>query len=95
MAKLKKGLALEVEEEIKEQEDQKRLHEKHGIKDNNIKIVEKSSAYRVVFTIIRVLAEIVLISLAAVGVIALIYKAPRMELLNIFVQMYEQILSMI
>ena len=93
--KFKRGLVEEIEAENAERENQQRLREKHGVEDQNKIVVEKSSAPRVILTIFRIIAEVILLCLAAVGVIALIYKEPRADLIQIFLDMKKQLLLMI
>lgn len=95
MAKIIKGLVKEIEQENQYKEEQERLRMKHGINDDNKIVVEKSSAPRVIFNVFRIIAEILLLLFAAVGIIALIYKEPRADLFQVFLDMKKQLLLML
>lgn len=92
--KFKQGLVQSVTEKQKQIEQQEILHKKHGIDDENKIIVEKSSFYKVIFTVCRISAEILLIMLATIGIIAFIYETPRQDLLDIFLEIKKQIMFM-
>lgn len=81
MGKFRNGFVREVQEEKKREEEQRRLHEIHGIQDENLIVVEKNNMLkfliRTVGRIIRYVATAVVFVLAAVGLLALIYPEVR------------------
>lgn len=79
--KFKKGFVAGYEDKLLDEQNQDELRKKHGIEDENVRVVEKSSLIkfliRTLGRIIRIMASIVFVLLVAVGVIALIYPQPR------------------
>lgn len=88
----------ELEEKQRVQEEQEKLHKKHDVEDENIMIVEKSNmvkfSVKTVSSIIRTAATIALLVLAAIGLISILYPAPRNELLNIYHDTIQQLKSL-
>ena len=81
---IKKGLIQEYEEQ-------------YDVPDENFKIVDKKTTLqflvRTAGVIIRTIFGAALIALAAAGLIAMIYPAPRAELLKVLLDAWNQILS--
>lgn len=79
----------QIEDEVKEKEEQRILHEKHGIEDENVVVVEKPSLMKFILKsigfIIRLLITIVFIGFAAVGIIGMVYTEPRELILEIII----------
>ncbi len=94
---IKKGLIQEYEEQLQEEANQEKLREKYDVPDENVKIVEKKTTLqflvRTAGVIIRTIFGAALIALAAAGLIAMIYPAPRAELLKVLLDAWNQILS--
>lgn len=92
--KIKKEIQKEIRSERQKNKVQEKLREKYDIKEN-IYVVEKNSlllfAQRMVGGIFRIFINIVLISLATIGLLALIYPGSRAEVLKIFEQIFRQI----
>lgn len=89
MAKLKKdNLITGCKEQQEFEEHQARLREKNEIADESVVVVEKSNlakfTVKTLAAILRSAALIVLLSLAAVGVICLIYPSTRLLFFSIF-----------
>ncbi len=85
-------------EEIKFEETQEKLHAKHkDIPDDKI-IIEKSNTFKFTISFIasvfKIASEIILVILASIGIISLVYKEPREDLIIIFKEIYKTILSM-
>lgn len=70
------------------EEKQSRLREKNAIEDDGIVVVEKSNmakfTVKTLAAILRILALVILLILAAVGVICLIYPSTRLLFFSIF-----------
>lgn len=83
------------EEEAAKQQEQKRLHTKHDIKDENVIVVEKSNmikfSIRSIGVVIRAGATMALLCLAAIGLLCLIYPETRQPLQDVIVQIFNQL----
>jgi hypothetical protein len=83
------------EEEIEQQKEQQRLHSKHDIEDENVIVVEKSNmikfSVKSICAIIHVGATIVLLTLAAVGLLCIIYPETRGPLQDVVIQIVNQL----
>lgn len=82
-----KALVEKIEAEEQEHLQQQRLKEKHGIDDENVVVVEKFSLtkflVKIFIRLIKTLAGIALLVLAALGLIALIYEEIRSPMFEI------------
>lgn len=82
------------EEEIRQQE-QERLHAKHNIEDENIVIVEKSNmikfSVKSIASLIRAGATIILLCLAAIGLLCIIYPETRQAFQEVMQQLINQL----
>lgn len=82
-----KALVEKIEEEQEEERHQRQLKDKHGIEDENVVVVEKFSLTKFItktfISFVKTLATIMLLVLAAVGIIALIYDEVRNPLIDI------------
>ena len=94
---IKKGLIQEYEQQLQEEANQEKLREKYDVPDENVKIEEKKTTLqflvRTAGVIIRTIFGAALIALAATGLIAMIYPAPREELLKVLLDAWNQILA--
>lgn len=92
---MKKQFVEALEEEYKQEEEQKKLHKKHNIENEDVVVVEKSNMLKfsvnTVSSIIRTLSAILLIILATIGLISLVYPATRKQLIMIAQQVIEQL----
>lgn len=83
------------EEETAKQQEQKRLHTKHDIEDENVIVVEKSNmvkfSIKSLGVIIRSGATIILLCLAAIGLLCIIYPETRQPLQDVVVQIFSQL----
>lgn len=97
--KFKKGFVAEYEDKLQDEQNQDELRKKHGIEDENVRVVEKSSLIkfliRTLGRIIRVMASIVFVLLVAVGVIALIYPQPRAAVWEVGQEIYLQVMDFV
>ena len=89
MSKFKKGnLITGYQEQQTFQEQQAKLREKNNIQDDSVVVVEKSNmakfTVKTISAILRIAALVVLLALAAVGVICLIYPSTRLLFFSIF-----------
>ncbi len=82
------------EEEAKKQE-QKRLHTKHDIEDEDVIIVEKSNmvkfSVKSLGVVIRSSATMILLCLAAIGLLCIVYPETRHPLQEVVVQIFKQL----
>lgn len=99
MGKFRNGFVQEVQEEKKREEEQRRLHEIHGIQDENLIVVEKNNMLKFLVRtaghIVRLVATAAIFILAAVGLLALIYPEVRGELLLVLGTIFEDAKNMI
>lgn len=83
------------EETARQQEQQRRLHTKHNIEDENVVVVEKSNmvkfSIKSMGVVIRTGATMVLLCLAAIGLLCLIYPETRQPLQAVIVQIFNQL----
>lgn len=86
-----KNIKNKIEREQKSKEEQRKLHKKYKEVDGNIVIKEKGNLIEYV---LRTIANIALAILAAIGLLAIIYKEPRMELISVIKETIEQIIGM-
>lgn len=97
MGKYKNSLVTAVEERKKLQEEQNKLKEKHGIKEENVIVVEKTNMLKFLIrslgTVIRVSATILLLMLAAVGLFTLAYVDIRTPFLTTLHEVLQQFFS--
>lgn len=81
---------------IKEQKD---LHKKHKNIDEDKVIIETSNSYKFTINFIRsafkLIAEIILVALASIGILTLIYPGIRTELYKVLYEIAMQIKDMI
>lgn len=89
--KFKSNLVNKIEEKRVFEEKQNVLKEKHGIGEENVIIVEKTNMVKffiqTVIRVIKILATISILVLAAIGLLTIVYpelRNPFMELLNSF-----------
>lgn len=98
MGKFRSGFVREVQDEKKREAEQRRLHEKHGIEDDNLVIVEKNNMLKFLIRtagrIIRFAAAAAVFILAAVGLLSLIYPAVRGELILVLRTILEDTTTM-
>ena len=74
--------------------EQGRLHNKHSDIDENKVIVEKSNTIKFVLSFLRAsiktIATIILVSLAAIGIITLIYPEIRAEFIEVILNIFNE-----
>lgn len=82
-----KALIEKLKEEEASELQQIKLKEKHGIEDENVVVVEKFSMtkflIRTMILLVKTIISVVILALAAFGLIALLYDAPREETFTI------------
>ena len=85
--KFKKGFVAEYKEKKQHQAEEKRIKQKHHITDENVVVVEKSNTLKFIIRILvlflKTAAWIILIILAAVGLLCLIYPEIRVALFDV------------
>lgn len=85
--KYKTGFVREYQQVRQQKEEEERIRQKHNITDENIRVVEKSNTLKFIIRIlimtVKTAAWIILIVLAAVGIISLIYPETRNALFTI------------
>ena len=86
-------------EHKKEQRKQDKLHKKYKEHDKNIKIVEKRSLLKFILKLVVSMLHKIFLLLVSIfvyiGVVAILYKEPREELMAIFKNTYEHIMAFI
>lgn len=96
MAKYKRGLVEDVKNELADKNRQEILHQKYSV-DENMVVVEKSNMVKFFIRSlgigIHVLATIILLVLAAIGLLALLYPDTRNGLYQIYQQIIDQLKS--
>lgn len=94
---MKKQFLAAIEEEVAEQQKQEELHTKHNIQDKEVIVVEKSNmikfSVRSIVALVRLCATILLLFLAAVGLLCLIFPETREVFFKIIKIIYEQLLQ--
>ena len=91
--KFKNKMAAEFEEQLEKERQQKLLHEKHNIEDENVIVVEKSGTYRLIISLCKTIAAVAVFCLAAAGLLALIYPEPRNEMISILESAISQVID--
>ena len=83
-----------IEEEQLQEKKQYKLKKKFGIEGKNVVVVERDNTFKftvkTIQNLIRLVATVIIIGLAFVGILALFYEEPRQELLVIFRQVYDE-----
>ena len=78
-----------------EAEKQIKLKHKHQINDENVLVIEKSNAWKftvqILLLLVKTVAWIILVTLAAVGVLSLIYPPTRQEIFNLLTKIFHSI----
>lgn len=99
MAKLKNGIMDDILKEKEEQQKQEDLRKKYQVDGKEVVIVEKNNMVkfflRVLDGIIRIAATIIILLLAAIGLLTLLYPEIRVELLTVLQEIYRQIKIML
>ena len=99
MSKYKRSIVENIKQEQVFQREQDALQEKYNIENKNVVIVEKSNIYkytiRMIATLTRVLATIIILVLASIGLVALIYPAPRSDIFCLLNELQNQIFMLI
>lgn len=89
-SKYKKTLITKTKEDLAYEQSQKQLKEKFQINQPEVVIVEKFSIIKFItqklIALLRLMIIIILLTLAMLGLTALIYPAPRTDLFQIFQQ---------
>lgn len=93
--KFKTVLQAGAEEDKAEEQKQEKLKRKFGIQGRNVVVVEGTSTaqfvVKTIAAILRFVATVIIIALAFIGIVALFYEAPRMELFVILHEVLNQI----
>lgn len=97
--KFQTAFAKKAKNDLAYQEEQKRIKSKHNISDDNIRVVEKSNTVKFLIRnfirLVKTVLTIMLIVLAACGLIALLYPGPHKELMIIFKEAYDTTITYI
>ena len=85
--KFKKGFVAEYKNKKQQEAQENRIKQKHHITDENVVVVEKSNTLKFIIRILvlflKTAAWIILIVLAAVGILCLVYPETRWALFDI------------
>lgn len=98
-SKFQTSFAKKAKNDIAYQEEQKRIKAKYNIADENIKVVEKSNLVKFLIRnfirLTKTIFAVIIIILAACGLIALLYPGPHKELMLIFKEAYDTTITYI
>jgi DNA-binding XRE family transcriptional regulator len=87
------GIGFRQKREKKKQ--QATLREKHGISDESIVVIEKSGAYkatlRLFISAVKLIATVLLITFSAIGILSLIYPAPRADMIRVLLNIWHEL----
>lgn len=88
--KFKNNPINQIKEEIQEETEQKKLHEKYNNISDNVKIIETNNNYKFTINIIKnifhTIFSILIFILATIGLMTLFYPETRMYIFNVFIQ---------
>jgi hypothetical protein len=94
-----KKLVAGIKEEIQFEESQKNLKEKHHIEDPNVVVIERNNFIKFFIQtgarILRMIATIVLLFLAVIGLITFIYPSLRSDLFLIIKDVQKQLIYLL
>lgn len=96
--KFKYGFVAAARQELETEAEQQRLHEKYDVDPEKI-IVEKNNMFK--FTVktfgqlVHIIATVMVLILAALGLLALLYPEVRIELMKVLLAIMEQIKHMV
>lgn len=97
--RFKTGFVREFNEKQRQKAEEDKIRKKHNITDENVVVVEKTNLLkfivRVLLLIIKTAAWILLIVLAAVGIICLLYPETRSALFSILTGIGKEAANMI
>ena len=98
MANFKSGLVQDYKHTQQVKADQERLRHEHNIKDSSVVVVEKDSSIisliRICGRAVQIVAAILLVILAAIGILSLVYPEPREAMLTLFQDMWNHVQSL-
>lgn len=84
-----------LQSKIDEENEQKRLKEKHSIEDKNIIVVEKNNIFKftvkTVILLIKAITGIALLCLAAIGIFTLLYSDLRQVFISILSEIFNSV----
>ncbi len=99
MAKLKNGIREAALKEKEEQQKQEDLRKKYKVDNKEVMIVEKNNMIkfflRVFYGTIRIAATIIILLLAAIGLLSLLYPEIRTEFLVVIKEILSQLKIML
>lgn len=94
-----KKLVAGIKEEIQFEESQKNLKEKHHIEDPNVVVIERNNFIKFFIQtgarILRIIATIVLLFLAVIGLITFVYPSLRSDLFLIIKDVQKQLIYLL
>ena len=94
-----KKLVAGIKEEIQFEESQKNLKEKHHIEDPNFVVIERNNFIKFFIQtgarILRMIATIVLLFLAVIGLITFVYPSLRSDLFLIIKDVQKQLIYLL
>lgn len=97
--KYKTGLMKKVQEDKEFAQSQQIIKNRHNIEDENVVVVEKNNMFkflvRLFLRIIKFAAAAAILLLAAIGLTALIYPAPRSDVYEVIDGVISSVMQMI
>ena len=98
MPKLTSKFLVGVKEDIKYKQTQRTLQKKYNL-DENVKVIEKNNFLKTIintiFTVIKIISTIILLTLAVIGLLCIIYPGTREQLILILNDIVIQIQTFI
>lgn len=92
---MKKQFLAAYEDQQEKEKEQQKLHTKHKIEDENVVIVEKNNlisfSVKSIAAFVHMAAGIVILILAAIGLLCLVYPDTRKEFMEIMNQIMLQV----
>lgn len=95
MVKYKRSIVPEIEKEIAQEEEQKELKQKYNIQQEDVIVVEKNNILKYIIKYVvgavKLVATVIILTLAVLGLLTLIYPESRQELAKILLDIYMQL----
>lgn len=95
MVKYKRSIVPEIEKEIAQEKEQKELKQKYNIQQEDVIVVEKNNILKYIIKYVvgtvKLVATVIILTLAVLGLLTLIYPESHQELAKILLDIYMQL----
>lgn len=95
MSKFKNGLTERVKIEEDKIKEQKQLHQKYSVTDENVVVVEKSNTYKFTINaikgILKTATTIIIFFFTVFGIVSIIYPGTRIILIKQLIDVLDQV----